>query len=138
MQDVAKRRNTMPTECPTCGGKKDRRAKNCKNCVVRTSDPDKWYTAKNGYKSKRIKGKLIYQHRFVMQEYLGRKLAREEVVHHINHDPGDNRIENLELLASHSDHMQGHCDSEIMKLRSIKGHKARWGFVTKEVCHSVI
>jgi hypothetical protein len=46
----------------------------------------------------------IMEHRLIMARHLGRVLSRTEVVHHINHDPQDNRIENLELFSSNSEH----------------------------------
>ena len=39
----------------------------------------------------------ILEHRKVMEDHLGRKLFRHEVVHHINGNNADNRLENLEL-----------------------------------------
>lgn len=39
----------------------------------------------------------IYEHRYVMAEHIGRPIKVDEVVHHVNGDTLDNRIENLEV-----------------------------------------
>lgn len=49
----------------------------------------------------------ILEHRFVMEEYLGRRLSAKEIVHHKNKNRKDNRIENLEIL-SRSEHNKKH------------------------------
>ena len=56
------------------------------------------------YKLITVNGKSIGEHRHVMEQYLGRKLCFNEVVHHINEIKSDNRIENLQVMtrAEHS------------------------------------
>jgi len=44
------------------------------------------------------------EHRLFVARAMGRSLLRSEVVHHRNHDPQDNRLENLELFASNQAH----------------------------------
>lgn len=54
-------------------------------------------------------GRRILWYRVVMQDKLGGvELPPGSVVHHINGDPSDDRPENLELIASHGDHMRTH------------------------------
>jgi hypothetical protein len=49
----------------------------------------------------------LYEHRFLMERMLGRFLRDGEVVHHINHNRADNRIENL-MVTTASEHARRH------------------------------
>lgn len=99
--------------CPYCGGKKDKRARNCKKCDY-ILNPDKrkgtgkdWHLSNSGYIVKNMEGKTYLQHRYVMEEYLGRPLLANEHVHHKDGDKGNNNIDNLELLSA-SEHLKLH------------------------------
>lgn len=50
----------------------------------------------------------IPKHRIVMEKAIGRKLNKEEVVHHINGIKHDNRLVNLKLLPNESAHRSLH------------------------------
>ena len=71
-------------------------------------NPIKEYTRKNG------RSVRIMQHRAVMAEYLGRDLQRGEIVHHINTDKTDFRIENLYLCANSTEHRRVHLSLESL------------------------
>jgi hypothetical protein len=48
---------------------------------------------------------MVSQHRLVVERHLGRILPPENVVHHVNGVKSDNRIENLEVFESQSEHL---------------------------------
>ncbi len=69
----------------------------------------------NGYKLVRApdhpkavrKGLYVQEHILVMEQFLGRYLLSDEVVHHKNGNRSDNRLENLEVM-SQAEHVRLH------------------------------
>jgi len=59
----------------------------------------------------------VMLHTVVMERAIGRYLMPNEVVHHINHDRQDNRLENL-LLMNKKDHMSMHMKERHGKRRN--------------------
>lgn len=55
------------------------------------------------------------EHRAAAERMLGRRLRPGEVVHHINGDKRDNRLENLQVFSSQAEHARWHAQhKEVM------------------------
>ena len=72
-------------------------------------------------RSARRKSGYVYigsrrEHQIVMEESIGRSLLDGELVHHINGDKGDNRIDNLALCHDRKEHNRIHGQLEGLSL----------------------
>lgn len=83
----------------------------------------------------------VLEHRLVVEEAMGRKLLKDEIVHHLNGITSDNRIENLQVM-SHAEHNRLHkigksswslgktkeTDERIAKMAEAKMGKNHWTY----------
>lgn len=98
--------------CETCGTGFAKRPKEAywqfeerrfctKRCAGIALNPRKTADFRGRYrKIKTPDGRHMLEHRYVMEQVLGRQLRPDEQVHHKNHDRLDNRPENLEVVTS--------------------------------------
>ena len=63
----------------------------------------------DGYRLLGIDGRDVLEHRYVMEQHIGRPLLQKEVVHHKDGNKLNNSIDNLELFNSQSSHVNAHC-----------------------------
>jgi len=68
-----------------------------------------------GYIRVWINGKRVLEHRYVMEQYLGRKLEKDEDVHHIDMVRDNNHISNLKLMTK-SEHSTFHNMAKTPKI----------------------
>jgi len=61
----------------------------------------------------------VYEQRLIVEQHLGRKLRRGEVVHHINEDRADNCVENLMVFSSNGAHLKYHADPLRVRIDEI-------------------
>jgi len=77
----------------------------------------------NGYEAKiGLDGKIVYIHREVMEQKLGRKLLPGELVHHKDENKRNNDPDNLELT-TRSDHGKTHFNLPIVNTNPAKGER---------------
>ncbi|MHB8727564.1 MAG: HNH endonuclease signature motif containing protein [Sulfuricaulis sp.] len=101
----------------------------------------------NGYRLITVSGKQVLEHRWIVEQHLGRKLIASENVHHINGNKLDNRLSNLTVMSrrDHSIHhtpltwdikvaeslyRQGASFVEIAKKFGVTRHAIRLGLIS--------
>ena len=60
-------------------------------------------------------GNTVFEHRLIIEDYIGRYLTLKEVAHHINKIKDDNRIENLMAFVNQSAHKRFHKNPNNVK-----------------------
>lgn len=84
-------------------------ARNCRGSDRWNWRPDGSRRMKGGYVEVKCKGHprgdWVFEHILMIERHLGRYLKPQEEVHHRNFDKTDNRLANLRLFSSHSEHL---------------------------------
>jgi 5-methylcytosine-specific restriction endonuclease McrA len=76
-----------------------------------------------------ISGRVL-EHRWVVEQFLGRYLTTREQVDHINQDKTDNRIENLQLLSPEAHTIKTNADrkrKELTMTERLAEYERRFG-----------
>ena len=72
----------------------------------------------------------VMEHRYLMEQQIGRYLRADEHVHHLNHDRSDNRLENL-LIVDPVEHAQYHTSQP--RIQQSEEHRRKTSEAMKRV-----
>ena len=97
------------------------------NIEIRVTRGKGFCVNKDGYLRCTRSGENLHSlmHRLIMEKHLGRKLAKEEIVHHIDGNKKNNNIKNLQLFGCNADHIKFH--AKIRKKLKPKYNKLHKG-----------
>ena len=130
---ISKRGDVINTQCAFCGKEMNKRKWELNGSVNNFCNKECYYEyirenpktgeyhpnwnggvyMQDGYKSlKQEDGSYKFEHRIVMEEYLGRELSSDEIIHHIDGNRSNNDISNLQLL-SRTEHIEIHREDLI-------------------------
>lgn len=127
-----KRIEVEAKKCPVCGTAFTRESCNqlsdfkekkycSRRCFFKANSGENNVNYKRGFKIRKDKYCKVsgdkYLHRQVMERHIGRKLRRGEHVHHLDGNPLNNEISNLQIL-THGVHAKIHSDK---RMRNEKG-----------------
>ncbi len=92
------------------GAEKHKRGKNTGHVLVKMASHP---LAKKGW---------VPKHRLILENHLNRYLDNQEIVHHINMDQQDNRLENLCLFSNSKEHFLSHgslngCVKQLLEMK---------------------
>mgnify|MGYP006921464089 CR=1 FL=1 len=82
------------------------------------------YSPHHPYKNIR---NAVLEHRLVVEKFIGRFLLPNEVVHHKNGNKKDNRIKNLEVFLSNTNHIKHEYKTNIVFRKKMKKNQFKKG-----------
>lgn len=122
-------RKNLDTYCKNCGKVFRRKCENdiksfCSlkcSCEFKRNKPKIAKLSKDGYKRIWLTdGSSVTEHQYVMEKHIGRKLEKNECVHHIDGNRANNDINNLQLMTI-GEHSKLHRKKEVANGKKLFG-----------------